>query len=251
MSHEQSRSSFEHARMYACIYPLAKLATSATCKLQVDGAENIPNDPAIYAANHNSVYDPLWLSVAYYGHAHQPLRFLAKKGYFDGKGIDDKGKFGRITKFLVHATGQIPVDRESNGNDGSVDAAVAALNDGASIGIFPEGSLSVRGELSKLRTGVARIALRTQDAIPIIPVAITQEAKARRPIVSIAFGEQMDISDYAKLPRKLLPESARAKLITDKLESELAELTGYSRTGKFVRPGSVRRSQEKNTKNRH
>ena len=250
MNHEQPTPP-EYTRTYARIYPLAKLAINTISALHVNGAENIPDRPAIYAANHNTVYDPLWLALAYYEHTHQPLRFLAKKGYFDGKGIDDNGKFGRITKTLVHATGQIPVDRENGKNDDSIDAAVTALNDGSSVGIFPEGSLSVRGELSKLRSGIARIALRAENDIPIVPVAIAPKDKRfGRSVMSVTFGEPIDITGYDKPPRKFLPELAKAKLITDNLEAELAELTGYARTGKYAKPGEVRRRQarEKGTR---
>lgn len=243
MNHEQSTPP-EYDRTYARIYHVAKLAINAVSALRVNGAENIPDSPAIYAANHNAVYDPLWLALAYYEHAHQPLRFLAKKGYFDGKGIDDKGKFGRITKMLVHATGQIPVDRENGKNDGSIDAAVAALNDGSSIGIFPEGSLSVRGELSRLHSGIARISLRAENDIPIVPVAIApKDKRLGRSVMSVTFGKPIDITEYDKPPRKFLPELAKARLITDNLEAELAELTGYARTGKYAKPGEVRRRQ--------
>lgn len=247
MPHEYTNSP-NFARTYARIYPLAKLAVSAASSLRVHGAENIPNGPAIYAANHNTVMDPLWLAVAYYGETHQPLRFLAKQGYFDGKGIDDNGKFGRITQKLVIATGQIPVDRESGRHDTSIDAAVTALdNEQSSIGIFPEGTLSEHGELAKLHAGIARIALRSEQLVPIVPVALLSRDKShRRTDVSVTFGEPIDVSKFRTGAGRLLPAYSKTRLITENLESQLATLTGYTRTKKYAKPGEVRRRRAQN-----
>lgn len=242
MNHERSTSP-DYAKTYARIYPLAKAAIAAASVLRVNGGETLPGTQAIYAANHNSVMDPLWLAAAYYGQAHEPLRFLAKQGYFDGKGIDDKGKYGRTIQKLVTATGQIPVDREKGRSDGSIDAAVAALDDGiSSVGIFPEGTLSEYGQLGKLHAGIARIALRAEGNVPIVPVAILPQGKhLGRPVISVNFGAPIDVSRYSTTAWKLVPEFKKAKLITDDLEERLAALTGYSRTGKYAKPGEVRR----------
>ena len=64
MNHEQPTPP-EYDRTYARIYHVAKLAINTVSTLRVNGAENIPDSPAIYAANHNTVYDPLWLALAY------------------------------------------------------------------------------------------------------------------------------------------------------------------------------------------
>lgn len=58
----------------------------------------------------------------------------------------------------------------------AVDAAVAALGSGVSVGIFPEGCISPDGGLSPLRTGALRIAAAA--GVPIVPVGIWQDPDA-------------------------------------------------------------------------
>jgi 1-acyl-sn-glycerol-3-phosphate acyltransferase len=156
----ERRTSREYARAFRTLYPLAKFAIGLSYDLSVTGQEHIPDGPAVFAANHKSEFDPLFLALAYYGQTHNPIHFLAKKEYFEGGGIDDKGKFGRIVQMLVTKTGQIPVDRSSRrGNEESIAAAVDMLDRGEAVGIFPEGTLVEAGRLGRLHRGVAEIAL--------------------------------------------------------------------------------------------
>lgn len=248
MSHEHATIP-EYAKTYARLYPIARVAIAAARSLQVQGTENIPDTPALYAANHNSVLDPLWLAAAFYGETKQPLRFLAKQGYFEGKGIDDNGKFGRLIQKVVTATGQIPVDRDGSRRDQSIGEAIAALNDGASVGVFPEGSLSEYGDLAKLHAGIARVALRADGDVPIVPVAILPGGKhLGRPVVSVTFGEPIDTAKYSVGAGKVVPEFTKVRLITRDLHQELAALTGYKSTGKYAIPGQVRRQRAEQKK---
>lgn len=135
------------------------------------------------------------------------------------------------------------MDREKGKNDGSIDAAIMALDqDESSVAIFPEGTLSERGQLSKLHTGIARIALRADRDVPIVPVALLDKGKRLgRSQLSVTFGEPIDVAKFRSSARKALPEFMKARLITDDLEEELVRLTGYTRTGKYAKPGEVRR----------
>ncbi len=234
----------EYARYFKGLYPLAKLAIGLSHDLTVSGQDNIPEGPAVFAANHKSVLDPLFLAVAYYEHTHGPIHFLAKKEYFEGGGIDDKGKFGRTVRMLVTKTGQIPVDRSSrHGNEESIAAAVAMLDSGDAVGIFPEGTLVAPGRLGRLHKGAAEIALKAGDGgVPIVPVAILQSEKgsARRTAVSVEFGAPIDTTEINRGLGHLKPMRFKAGAITNDLEDVLADLTGCTKTGAFAKPGELR-----------
>lgn len=240
----ERRTTAEYAKTFRTLYPLAKLAIGFSYRLSVEGKEHVPTGPVVFAANHKSEFDPLFLALAYYEQTQQPIHFLAKKEYFEGGGIDDKGKFGRIVRMLVTKTGQIPVDRGSRrGNEESIAAAVEMLDQGDAVGIFPEGTLVGPGRLGRLHRGVAEIALKASGSgVPIIPVAIMEadHTSGRRKDVRVEFGEPIDTTERSKGLGHLLPTRVKANLITNDLENTLAELTGLTKTGVFAKPGEYR-----------
>ncbi len=122
------------------------------------GVENIPKKgPVIFASNHLSHFDPLFMIVG----SRRKLHFLAKHEHFD--------RF--VTKFIVKSTGQIKTIREEGGSD-ALTAASGVLELGKCMGIFPEGTRSRKTEspfLGKGKTGIARLAASHPNA-SIIPV---------------------------------------------------------------------------------
>lgn len=60
--------------------------------------------------------------------------------------------------------------REDRGNTAAYRAALAALRDGDVVGIFPEGGISLDGELQAIRAGVVALALRSRA--PVVPIGI-------------------------------------------------------------------------------
>lgn len=126
---------------------------------RVMGEENVPSiGPLIVVANHQSNFDPSLISTS----LPRRVRFLAKKGIFKGP----------ITRWFLNSYGAFPINRE--GTD--VAAYRWALNQLArdqAIVLFPEGSRTT-GVMRKAKTGIARIAIKTQA--PILPIGITGTA---------------------------------------------------------------------------
>jgi 1-acyl-sn-glycerol-3-phosphate acyltransferase len=115
----------------------------------------LPGGPKIIAPNHPSTTDPFLIT----GLVDEPMSIL-----IDGR-LFKVPAFGR---YLKHA-GHVPVDK-GNGR-AAFEAARRLLDDGRSITIFPEGTVSPsEGGLHRPRTGAARLALLT--GAPIIPVGI-------------------------------------------------------------------------------
>jgi 1-acyl-sn-glycerol-3-phosphate acyltransferase len=71
---------------------------------------------------------------------------------------------------LLQACGQIPVERMSVRSADALGAAVAAVENGSAVVIYPEGTISRDPALwpMKGKTGAARIALRT--GCPVVPI---------------------------------------------------------------------------------
>lgn len=133
----------------------------AIIKKSWNGAENIPRSgPAIVISNHLSYIDVLLFTDFLYGNGRAP-RFLGKSGIF---------KVPVLGKILL-AAGQIPVDRQSPDASKALDHAVAVIEAGHLLGVYPEGTLTRddQGWPMVAKTGIARLALRTKA--PVIPVA--------------------------------------------------------------------------------
>lgn len=124
------------------------------------GAENLPRDRGfVVVANHITLVDPATLTH-YLVDNGCPPHYLAKRGVFH---IPVLGS-------LLGRAGQIPVDRGAGHATETLDAAAAALAEGKTVVIFPEGTTTKDPGLWPMRgkSGAARLALAT--GCPVIPV---------------------------------------------------------------------------------
>lgn len=125
--------------------------------------EHIPaQGGVIVAANHISNADPVVLGdFVVFGAGRLP-RYLAKSTLFAGNGLVPR---------VMRGTGQIPVHRRTADSSLALADAVAALQAGECVVIYPEGTVSRDPDKwpMRARTGVARLALLS--GAPVIPVA--------------------------------------------------------------------------------
>ncbi|WP_261623129.1 lysophospholipid acyltransferase family protein [Nesterenkonia marinintestina] len=187
----------------------------------VKGLGNVPQEGgAILASNHLSFSDSVFLPVK----VPRPVRFLAKKDYFD-----KQGPTGWVQKAFFDITGQIPMDRSGGkASQDSLDAGEQALRDGEVLGIYPEGTRSPDGRLYRGKLGVARLALRTR--VPVIPVAMIGTDKVQ-PIgkkvpnirrVGVIFGEPMTFEGYYDNSEDRFAQRA----VTDEIMYQIMRLSG-------------------------
>lgn len=127
-------------------------------KPQVEGLEKIDISKAqVYVINHLSALD---IPVLY---AYLPFQFriLAKKELFRYP----------FMGWHLHRSGQIPVVLENpKASVRSLTRAVAALKEGMSLVIFPEGGRSPDGQLQPFMGGAFYAAIRAQ--VDIVPIAL-------------------------------------------------------------------------------
>jgi 1-acyl-sn-glycerol-3-phosphate acyltransferase len=124
---------------------------------RVRGAEHRVSGPAIYAAKHQSAWDTLVF----------PL-LLDKPAYVLKQELIRVPLFGSYLK----QCGMIPVDREGGGAalKQLLRAGRAAVAQGRSILIYPEGTRTPPGERRPYHPGVA--ALYGDLGVPVVPVAL-------------------------------------------------------------------------------
>ena len=125
--------------------------------------ERLPSSgPAIVVANHNSHLDTMVLMTILPKKLFSALRPVAAADYFL--------KTRLLAWFSLEVLRIIPLKRSGRSReDDPLAATSAALERGDVLILFPEGSRGEPGELSKFKTGVARLAERHPD-VPIYPL---------------------------------------------------------------------------------
>ena len=203
------------------------------------GKENIPQTGGIILApNHLSYAD--WATIAIFsdGYAHRYPVFMIKSPIFDVKGV------GR----LLRKFGQLPVYR-GRGDAGLVlKQAEQALQDGAAVIVYPEGTATRDPDLWPMvgKTGAARLALTT--GAPVIPIAHwgaqdilpygTKKLRLfPRKTVRMVAGPPVDLSAYAgqRLGASVL-RAATADIMTD-ITALLATIRQRDTTRRTLRSG--------------
>lgn len=146
------------------VYGAARLALLPPLHLGVrwtlEGTHRIPvRGPVILASNHASYLDPL--ALAYLAdRRHRKTRFLAKTELFRKQPLG----------FILEHAHQIPVARGTSSAAGSLDAALAALEAGECVAVFPEGTISLDLEPMAGKSGTARLA--AESGVPVTPVGL-------------------------------------------------------------------------------
>ncbi len=143
------------------VRPIARLLFG----LDAIHGEKLPKDgPAIVAANHNSHVDTIVLLCLFPSKLLPRVRPVAAADHFD------KGGFG--SWFSRNVIGIIPIKRGAASRHEDVLAgAKEALTRGEILVVFPEGSRGEPEEMTRFKTGVARLVEFCPEA-PVTPVYI-------------------------------------------------------------------------------
>ncbi|WP_020389337.1 lysophospholipid acyltransferase family protein [Kribbella catacumbae] len=145
------------------------------------GHENVPRTGGmVFVTNHISHFDPFVLGL-YIWECRRIPRLLGKASLFK---LPIAGR-------IITSAGQIPVYRDSAEAADAFRAAVAAVEKGECVGVYPEGTITRDPDLWPMtgKSGAARIALMT--GCPVIPIA--------------NWGAQEVFASYGRLRIRLLP----------------------------------------------
>lgn len=163
---------------------VGRVLFGATYRVTVTGRELVPlTGPVLFVCNHVGFLDGPMLPA----HAPRPTSVLVKREMF-------RGLLGRFLTFIGH----IPVTRNS-GDRSALLAAVAILQSGGAVGIFPEGTRG-RGDAASVQQGAAWLAL--QGGARVVPVAFlgtratgasTSSVPRLRSRMVVAFGAPVEL----------------------------------------------------------
>ncbi len=184
--------------MLNLLWGIIMKVSGTTC--EATGLENMPEGPALYVGNHQSIFD-IFVMLTNMGPA-KP--FIAKK---------ELGKLP-IAHLWLEALGCIYIDRKNlRASLETMKKAEEMLKNGQSLVVFPEGTRSKGPDMGEFKPGAMRCAVKAE--VPIVPFALDNCYKA--------FEETGKIKP-AQIKLAVLPpiDAAGSGLKTDKL-SELAK----------------------------
>ena len=204
------------------VRPLLMLVT----KRDWQGQERLPSGGFVLAPNHISHLDPFLISHFMVDQGIPP-RFLAKDT------LMSLPVAGRI----LRGAEQIPVYRSTRGAAESLRAAVAAVEEGSVVTIYPEGTITRDPAAWPMtgRTGAVRVALATgRPLMPVMQwgpqdVLWPYSKKLRlfpRKTIHVRVGEPIDLSDLdgRELTEELL-DTATNRLM-DALTAMMSQVRG-------------------------
>lgn len=130
-----------------------------TYRIKRSGAEHVPpTGPIIYACNHQSHYDPCIIGVLV---TDRPFTGMARATLFKSK----------VLAWLMRSIGAISLE-QGKGDAGAMKAALAELEAGRCIMIYPEGTRTRDGALTAFQRGVMLLIKRSPPGTRVLPVAI-------------------------------------------------------------------------------
>jgi 1-acyl-sn-glycerol-3-phosphate acyltransferase len=174
--------------------------------VRVEGRErlgSLETASAVIVANHESLADILVLLVS----LPMQVRFLAKRRIFSVP----------VLGWSIRAAGFIPVDRGDHRRGAATfEAALARLQSGRSVIVFPEETRTRTGELLPFKKGAALLALRS--GLPLLPVGIagTRRVLPRDTLLptagaaALVIGEPIQAAGRPVTDRGKLTEEARS-----------------------------------------
>jgi 1-acyl-sn-glycerol-3-phosphate acyltransferase len=212
-----------HGTAYELVRVLTAPARRGLVRLRVEGAEHLPSDgPVILVANHVSFFDSVLLMFG----LPRPVAFIGKAEYTDNP----------LTNWLFCGAGMIPVRRENPGDLPHVfDEVASVLERGEVIGVFPEGTRSLDGQLHRGHVGAAHLALTT--GAPIVPVGIVGTdrvlptgSRLVRPFrhATITLGDPIRTDGPTKSTNR------KRRELTDRFMAEIARLCGETYVDEYA-----------------
>jgi 1-acyl-sn-glycerol-3-phosphate acyltransferase len=198
--------------LYWALFPLHRLLMRLYFRrIEIRGLEHLPvHGPVLWAPKHYSRWDPLVLGRL----RRSPLRFMTRADQFVG-----------WQGWMIRRLGGFPVDiRRPKAS--SLRQAIAALQAGETLVIFPEGGIEREQPLRALKPGLARLVLQAEAGmegpvrIPIVAIALRYSPDSIwRANVTVEIAPPIYAADYQQATDK-----QTAQVLTTALQNQLLTL---------------------------
>jgi glycerol-3-phosphate dehydrogenase (NAD(P)+) len=170
-------------------------------RLSRNGRHHIPAEGGVLlASNHRSFLDPFLIGCC----LRRPIFFVAKQELFEN----------RLIGWFLNCMGAFPI-RRGEADEESMKTALALLERGDAVVIFPEGTRIRRGALKQPKRGVGRLAL--ESGAPVIPIAVHGSEHARRGWIFRPVKVKLRIGRPLTFPRVEKPSKSLATEVTARI----------------------------------
>ncbi|WP_053219381.1 lysophospholipid acyltransferase family protein [Virgibacillus senegalensis] len=191
------------------LYTFAKNVVAALLypvfRIKVVGAENVPEKgPVIICSNHISNFDPPVVGIT----SPRNIYFMAKEELFNNTFLN-----GLLTR--LHA---FPIKRGMKDRN-ALRQALKILEEGNTLGLFPEGTRNKTGEVGEGLAGAGFFALRSQAYI--VPCAIIGPYKPFKQL-KVVYGKPIEMEQYRE-------NKISAKDVTQVIMQEIQKLIDENR----------------------
>ncbi len=172
------------------------------------GCERLPQQGgALFLINHQSFLDPFLVGLPF----SRPVSYLARDSLFRVP----------VIRWILRHTYVMPINREA-ASTASLREAIRRLEHGFYVGIFPEGTRTLTGDIGPLKPGFLALMRRTN--VPVYPVGVAGAFQALprgswflRPVkVRVVFGEAFspdELSQFGKEREEDLLEFIRGRMV--------------------------------------
>lgn len=144
------------ALLRVVIWPIGIIVVRTLFGLTIRGARFLPRrGAALVVCNHQGYLDPVFVQIG----TTRTVHYMMTSRFYDIPRV--RPLFKVIGAIRVHEGGM---------NRDSMRAALDTLGAGGIIGLFPEGRLSVTGEIGRMNPGAAFLA--TRSGVPVVPARI-------------------------------------------------------------------------------
>lgn len=166
----------------------------------------------VIIANHNSHLDTLSLLTALPGDILWKVRPVAAEDYFGNTKLKAK-----LSNFFINT---LLINRHSKREDGvkySMNRMLKAIDDGYSLILFPEGSRGEPEQMSKMKSGIARL-LAQKPGLKYVPVFMTGMGTSlpKGGVVILPYNASLHFG------KPTLPESTDSYAIMDQIERDFS-----------------------------
>jgi len=164
---------------YALVWMFGKLVL----KVRVSGRNKLVPGPQILASNHVCNFDPLLVGLG----ARREIHFLAKEELF---------RASRWFDWLIRTYNAWPV-RRGGADAAAIKSCSWLLGMRQTIVLFPEGTRSKTGEMSRFKPGIGMLAINSR--VPVVPVHL---GGVSRSIISYLVDKDFVKRGYRKKPTR-------------------------------------------------
>ncbi len=182
----------DHGKIYIFFYKTLQFVATTILKIfyrvELINKEVIPKEGRlILCSNHTSYIDPVFICLFY----PRIVYYIAKKELFDIK----------VLRRIINFFNAFPVNR-GNIDMKLINTSLRVLNAEQVLGVFPEGTRSVDGNIRKGQRGVGLISYMANT--PILTMAISNTNKIVQkprkrlffPKVKLIFGDLIDPEEF-------------------------------------------------------